>query len=124
MVGHEEESDPPITLSMSKWSEALAFSTSFLGSLSREGIKRSVFPGWTHLMCTSQGDVWGFDGPQALQESFLNHMSATGRSSTEIIRGGHLIAQEQPDELGECSSGFVSRSHSSHRPLFACQAPA
>lgn len=100
VAGHEKERDPPVTLSMSKWSEALAFSTSFLGSLSHSGIKRSRFPGWCHLICASESNVWGEDGPAILRDTFAKNMSTSGRSSTEIMKGGHLIAQEQPDKLG------------------------
>jgi hypothetical protein len=92
-----------VTLCMSKWSEALAFSTSFLGSFSFSGIKRSRFSGWSHLICTSEGKVWGEGGPHALRDTFEKHMSTTGRSSSEVMEGGHLIAQEQPDTLGKCT---------------------
>ncbi|UZJ54261.1 hypothetical protein CBS101457_003581 [Exobasidium rhododendri] len=108
LTGHEKESDPPVTLCMSKWSEALAFSTSFLGSASFEEIKRSKYKGWSHLICTSEGAVWGKGGPGALQETFSKYMSATGRSSTEVMKGGHLIVQEQPDVLGARLAEVIS----------------
>ena len=110
LPGHESKGDPPVTLSMSKWSEALAFSTSFLGSLSHAQIKRSRFSGWAHLICTSGGkaSLYGDDGLNLLKKTFIESFSTTGRASAEVVDAGHLVAQEQPDSLGERSVGRPS----------------
>lgn len=91
---------------MSKWSEATAFSTSFLGTFATSQVKRSRFDGWGHLICTSEGNAGGIfgpngEGPERLQGEFVKHFSTSKRATTEILKGGHLIVQEQPDMLGE-----------------------
>jgi hypothetical protein len=108
VVGHEKEEDPPVTLAMSKWSEALAFSTSFLGSNSSASIKRSRFTGWAHLICATESWIFGPSGPGQLRENFAKYFSTTHRASTEMMKGGHLIAQEQPDQLGEFGMIFTA----------------
>jgi hypothetical protein len=108
-AGQEREADSPVTLNMSKWSEALAFSTSFLGSFATSQVKRSRFAGWAHLICTSAGNQGGIfgpngEGPEELQDDFVKKFSTSKRATTEIIQGGHLMVQEQPDLLGESIS--------------------
>lgn len=103
---YEKEEDPPVTLSMSKWSEALAFSTSFLGSFGMASIKKSKFKGWAHLICTSEGTPSFIFGPEGedskgLQENFEIYFSTTKRATSEVAQGGHLIVQEQPQLMGK-----------------------
>lgn len=103
---YEKEKDPPVTLCMSKWSEALAFSTSFIGAFGNTSVKRSKFKGWAHLICTGDGAASFIFGPEGedskeLQENFEKYFSTTGRATSEVAPGGHLIVQEQPQKMGK-----------------------
>lgn len=132
-----EKKSKAVTLSQSKWREALAYSSYFLGTWSFDSIKRSnvkskvkgrldddfkgqingssqghidgqfsgqlnnQFQGWGHLICMSETDnlFFGEEGSGPLIHQFSIGFSQ--RATTEVLKGGHLVIQEQPDMLGK-----------------------
>lgn len=91
----------PVALYTSRWSEALAYSTTFMGSLSFRQVQRSSFQGWAHLICMRDTNFFYFGekGPKPLMDSFKTNFC--DRASAEMLPGGHLVVQEQPDVLGK-----------------------
>ena len=102
LPGYEGEADSPVALCQSKWREALAYSSYFLGTFSFAQIERSRFQGWGHLICMSETDdlFFGKKGSVPLMQQFKEHFSK--RATCEVLPGGHLVVQEQPNLLGEC----------------------
>lgn len=101
LPGHESSGDPPVTLSMSKWSEAYQFSESFLGvygALALTTGRRST--SWTHFIFTSYFRG-GFPLMAKTRQDLMAAFAQSGpRLTAEDLDANHLVVMEDPDGSG------------------------
>lgn len=101
--GHEHETDPPVTLSMSKWSEAQTFAaswTAMFASLALENNPR--FDGWAHLITTRYLDSSPMMTMGKERSALHDRYAKLGsRYTSESVSYNHLVVQEKPVEIGE-----------------------
>lgn len=102
LPGHESSDDPPVTLSMSKWSEAYQFSQSFLGlygAVTLTTDRRST--SWAHLMFTSYFRGVGFPLMSKTREDLIAAFAQSGpRLTVDDLDANHLVVLEDPDGTG------------------------
>ncbi|PWN53047.1 hypothetical protein IE53DRAFT_373235 [Violaceomyces palustris] len=84
--------DVPLTLSNSKWHEASAFSNTWMSKFGWYGLGQRRHKGWTGMI-SMEGGFYS----QAVQDL----ITSIPGGLFYTMPGGHLVAMEQPDALGE-----------------------
>lgn len=82
----------PLELNNSKWHEAAAFSSSWMGFIGRKGMLTTDHGAWIGLI-NMKG---GFNNI-----GLANHVDRLDRGISFTIEGNHLIVQEEPEALAE-----------------------
>lgn len=96
--GYEQNGDPPVTLSMSKWSEASNFGHSWTGAWGQMELSRPnpKFKGFCHMIYTEYART--LLPLQNAREQTLEHFKKVGtRFSSSDWDTNHLAVQEHPD---------------------------
>lgn len=94
----EELLKGPCTLSCNKWHEACAFGSSWMSAYAWSALESQRNKGKTHVIVMSETHI--YDRERGEIEK-LRDLVGEGKGSSEVMEGGHLVAQEQPDLLGE-----------------------
>lgn len=99
--GFENVADPPVTLCMTKWSEAFTFAQSWQGCFGSREMTRSKFQGWAHLI----GTRYLTESPFVTQDTKLTdfYKKLGPRFTSEALDAEHLVVQEHPQEIGKYS---------------------
>ncbi|KAK0544859.1 hypothetical protein OC845_005389 [Tilletia horrida] len=96
--------DSPHTLSMSKWSEAEAFKNNWQARYTWGALERNRGRGTAplHLLAMSKSADFGIYGETNTADRIRALVKSQSESSTEkVLEGGHLIVQQNPDQLAE-----------------------
>lgn len=100
LVGYEEKQDPPLTLCMTKWSEACQFAFSWCGAWGALELTRPKNKGFTHIVWTDYAR--SVPQLQRVREQIATNFAKFGdRFTWSDLDANHLAVQENPDLTGK-----------------------
>lgn len=115
-LDENEAKRTPLELNNTKWHEAAAFASTWMGYIGRNGMMRTDHGAWVGMV-NMKG---GFDNTQ-----LAGDVDSLERGISFTIEGNHLVAQEQPEHLADAlvkvleaqSSPQALKEHKLHRQV-------